>query len=133
MPMVQRAIAWWASAGADVRLQLTTDPATADVVILPSRPLGGTEAGVTETPCVVPCRPQAPETITLSSVGSYDHLWTLVHELGHAQGLGHTHGPECSVMTPVIDETCPPEVLPATVPPIDRRDLIAIWGTATSN
>ncbi len=60
MPMVQRAIAWWASAGADVRLQLTTDPATADVVILPSCRLGGTEAGVTETPCVVPCRPQAP-------------------------------------------------------------------------
>ncbi len=116
--MVRRAIAWWNSAGADIHLVLTQRRRAADVVVLPYRPLGGAERGVTEMPCADPCRPNGGETITLSSATDYNRLQALAHELGHALGLGHTHVRMCSVMAPIQGEGCPTTGCPPLSPPL---------------
>jgi hypothetical protein len=128
VPMVARAIAWWNSAGADVELVLTNLETNADIVIGPFRRLGGNAIGVTDTPCAAPCRPDGTETINLSPRTDYNRLTTLVHELGHALGLAHSHVHTCSVMAPNQGDGCPSDQLPLPVPQIDRAALIQIWG-----
>ena len=122
--------AWWNRAGANVELTVATSPARADVVITPYRPLPGDVVGVTEVPCDAPCRPEGQETITLSPRGDYSRLLTEVHELGHAMGLVHSHTSSCSVMAPVAGVHCADGALPADIPEVDRRALIAVWGAA---
>lgn len=127
--LLSRAMAWWNSAGANVELVLARRSSSADIVIEPYRALSGTVIGVTDNSCAIePCRPEGQETITLSTATDYNRLTTLVHELGHALGLGHSHVHTCSVMAPEQGEGCPSDQLPVVVPPVDRRALIKIWG-----
>jgi hypothetical protein len=130
--MLKAVEVWWNRSGANVALTIAASPQTANVVIKSYRFLGGskgggTETGVTEMPCTAPCRPDAPETITLSTDDPSPDF-TLAHELGHAMGLAHTHVDTCSIMAPILAEHCPSLSLPAQIPTPDRDELVSIWG-----
>ena len=92
----------------------------ANVVIEPFQSLGTTsdginEGGVTNMPCTAPCRPDATETIVLSPNNGSALELVLIHELGHAMGLAHTHTSACSVMAPIAGQHCPGLSLPPQI------------------
>lgn len=132
--LVRRVAAWWMSAGANVRLIVVNRAADANVVITPERPMPGEQVGEASAPCVLPCRPDGKEVITLSTRRDYSKPLTLAHEIGHTIGMPHLKPgslpgfPACTVMEAFGDH-CGGQ-LPPTVPEIDRRELLKIWGPA---